>query len=58
MVLKAGSIKEGTAGGHYLNIVGSDWALDGDGKERGNGPETAKHVALYKGLRRGGLALP
>ncbi|CAB9516354.1 alkenal/one oxidoreductase, chloroplastic [Seminavis robusta] len=28
-----------TSGGHYVNVVGSDWAFD-DGIERGNGPTT------------------
>ena len=33
----AGTIAVNPDGGHYLNIVGSDYALDADGQEKGNG---------------------
>ena len=36
-------------GGSYLNVLGSDFALDADGNERGNGLITGQNLVYFKG---------
>lgn len=45
---EAGARSGGSGPAHYLNIVGSDWALDTDGNERANGPITLLNLIRYK----------
>lgn len=44
----AGSVALNTHGGHYLNILGSDYALDSEGQEKANGPETGANFVFFK----------
>jgi len=44
----AGTAAVNPDGGHYLNILGSDYALDADGQEKANGPEMSQNLMYFK----------